>query len=132
LTLFPSLFTDGGVPLISLRHSPRDHQEGVRRGGLRAPRDGLLEPRSPSRAQLEARDDERARHGAGLGVLGCEVKVFLDGAEFEEMGEAQEWEEVGEDGETLVVKKETGVMDPMAVMRRAIGHVSFAGLKVYD
>ena len=61
------------------------------------------------------------------GYSAAMVKVFLEGGEWG--AEAEEWEEVGEDGETKSVRK---AMDPLAVMRKAIGPESFAGLKVYD
>ncbi|ORY73605.1 hypothetical protein BCR35DRAFT_281512 [Leucosporidium creatinivorum] len=77
--------------------------------------------------------------GAALvsGYSAAILKVFLDGADFEGAAEEEEegWEEVvGEDGETVKVKAEGGEkrIDPTAVMRKAIGHASFDGLKVYD
>lgn len=77
--------------------------------------------------------------GAALvsGYSAAILQVFLDGGDFEEAsGEEEEsWEEVvGEDGETVKIKAEGGEkkIDPAAVMRKAIGHSSFDGLKVYD
>lgn len=61
------------------------------------------------------------------GYSAAMVKVFLEGGEWEVEGE--EWEEVLGEGETKKVRKP---MDPLAVMRKAVGHESFAGLKVFD
>lgn len=59
----------------------------------------------------------------------------MDGGDFEEAEEGEGgWEEVesvGEDGE-VVVRKEKGGIDPLSVLRKATGHVSFEGLKVFD
>jgi hypothetical protein len=71
------------------------------------------------------------------GYCAAMVKVFLDGGGLgaEEEEEEEEIEEVVEtEGgklETVTVKVKQ-VMDPLAIMRKAIGHESFDALKVYD
>lgn len=60
------------------------------------------------------------------GYSAAMVKVFLDGGDFED---EEEFEEVQEDGTTKTMKKE---MTPLDVMKKAVYHPSFAGLKVYD
>lgn len=96
---------------------------------------------------LAARNDGKSkpitgeRKGACLvsGYSAAMVKVFLDGAEFdnvtEEVVEEQkddEWEELAETDDSGVEVKKATRMDPLAMMRKAIGHESFDGLKVYD
>ncbi|KAH8921683.1 hypothetical protein BT69DRAFT_1351461 [Atractiella rhizophila] len=73
--------------------------------------------------------------GAALlsGYSAAMIKLFLEkGMPTDE--EEEEWEEVVDAaaGETATVKKEKKKMDPVAVMRKAIGGKSFERLKVYD
>ena len=63
------------------------------------------------------------------------VKVFLAGADFAEPEDEDAYEEietVDKESGGVVSKKQKTEMTPVGVMRKAIGHVSFAGLKVYD
>ncbi|KAK3052901.1 hypothetical protein LTR09_005965 [Extremus antarcticus] len=69
------------------------------------------------------------------------MKMFLDGSGFgepeeeeEEVVEEEVVEEEGEDGEVVVGKKakEKKKKDPLAVVRKAIGHEAYRMLKVWD
>ena len=70
------------------------------------------------------------------GYSAAMVKVFLDGGGLgaEEKAEEEIEEVVETEGgklETVTVKVKK-VMDPLAIMRKAIGHESFDALKVPD
>lgn len=66
------------------------------------------------------------------------LKVFLDGGSFEDDVKEDEEEEivetVGEDGEVVVVDKQAKrqKLDPLSVVRKAVGHRAYSMLRVVD
>lgn len=61
------------------------------------------------------------------------LKVFLDRGSFEdEDAEEEIVEEVGDHGEVVVEKRKRQKMDPMSVVKRAIGHPAYKMLRVVD
>lgn len=61
------------------------------------------------------------------------LKVFLDSGSFEdEDAEEEIVETVGDDGEVVVEKKKRQKLDPISVLKRAIGHTAYKMLRVVD
>ncbi|KAL1853204.1 hypothetical protein Daus18300_011852 [Diaporthe australafricana] len=61
------------------------------------------------------------------------LKVFLDNGSFEdEDAEEEIVEKIGDDGEVVVEKTKRHKMDPMSVVKRAIGHPAYKMLRVVD
>lgn len=61
------------------------------------------------------------------------LKVFLDSGSFEdEDAEEEIVETVGDDGEVIVEKKKRQKLDPISVLKRAIGHTAYKMLRVVD
>lgn len=61
------------------------------------------------------------------------LKVFLDNGSFEDDDAEEEIvEKVGEDGEVVVEKRKRQKLDPLSVVKRAIGHPAYKMLRVVD
>lgn len=61
------------------------------------------------------------------------LKVFLDSGSFEdEDAEEEIVEKIGDDGEVIVEKKKRQKLDPISVVKRAIGHPAYKMLRVVD
>lgn len=61
------------------------------------------------------------------------LKVFLDSGSFEdEDAEEEIVETVGDNGEVIVEKKKRQKLDPISVLKRAIGHPAYKMLRVVD
>lgn len=61
------------------------------------------------------------------------LKVFLDGGSFDdEDAEEEIVEKIGDDGEVIVEKKKRQKLDPISVVKRAIGHPAYNMLRVVD
>lgn len=61
------------------------------------------------------------------------LKVFLDSGSFEdEDAEEEIVEKVGDDGEVVVEKTKRQKLDPMSVVKKAIGHPAYRMLRVVD
>ncbi|ROW12588.1 hypothetical protein VMCG_00336 [Cytospora schulzeri] len=99
---------------------------GGRAGSLEKP--GKGDPVAPK--PVTAADKGTALvSGYSQGML----KVFLDsGAFVDEDAEEEIVEEVGDDGEVIVDKRKKQKLDPLNVVKRAIGHPAYNMLKVVD
>lgn len=95
------------------------------------------------RTGLASKPVEQDTPGTALvsGYSAAMVKLFMSGEDFDEAIEEEqqaeedkEWEQVDgeEEEEGEEPKKKKAKMDPMVVMKKAISHESFAGIKVYD
>jgi hypothetical protein len=61
------------------------------------------------------------------------LKVFLDSGSFDdEEAEEEIVEKVGEDGEVIVEKQKRQKLDPISVVKKAIGHPAYNMLRVVD
>lgn len=61
------------------------------------------------------------------------LKVFLDSGSFEdEDAEEEIVEKIGDDGEVIVEKKKRQKLDPISVLKKAIGHPAYNMLRVVD
>lgn len=61
------------------------------------------------------------------------LKVFLDsGAFVDEDAEEEIVEAIGDDGEVIIDKRKKQKLDPLNVVRRAIGHPAYNMLQVVD
>lgn len=105
------------------------------------------------RTGIASKPVEKETPGTAMvsGYSGAMVKLFLEGgdpADEEEVvekkegddGEGEEWEKVDDDSGEEEEKEEgegeperkKARMDPVSVMKKAIAHESFVGIKVYD
>jgi hypothetical protein len=61
------------------------------------------------------------------------LKVFLDGGSFEEEEpEGETFEKIGDDGEVIVEKQKRQKLDPISLVKKAIGHPAYNMLRVVD
>lgn len=61
------------------------------------------------------------------------LKVFLDGGSFEDMEEEEVIvEKIGENGEVVIDKVKRQKLDPLSVVRKAVGHRAYDMLRVVD
>lgn len=97
------------------------------------------------RTGLAAKPVEHDTPGTALvsGYSAAMVKLFMSGEDLQAEAEADEeeedgWDKVSSEGEAEEAGKEAEPakkkrkMDPVTVMKKAIAHESFAGIKVYD